>query len=197
MLSLSVPLVLASGSPRRRVLLATLGLTPVVRPTDADETWPSDTSPRKGVEVLARRKAALADAAVDGHDALVLAADTIVVLDGDILGKPKDSDHAAETLGRLSGRSHTVYTGFAMRYRDRHASDHRATTVHFASLSASEIARYVATGSPLDKAGAYGIQDDLGALFVESIEGDYPNVVGLPLRAVYEMLRDPFADLLV
>lgn len=197
MLSLTVPLVLASASPRRRHLLSTLGLSPTVRPTDADETWPQDAEPGDGVEQLAARKAALADDQVDAQTGLVLAADTIVVLDGEILGKPRDAAHARDTLGRLSGRRHTVYTGFSMRYQGRRATDHRATEVQFAPLRPDEIDRYVATGSPLDKAGAYGIQDDLGALLVERIDGDYTNVVGLPLRAVYEMLRDLFADLLV
>ena len=197
MLSLSVPFVLASASPRRRLLLRALGLSPLVRPTDADETWPPGAPPSVGAEAIAARKAAAADDATDRGPAIVLAADTIVVLDGDVLGKPDSESEAARTLQRLSGRTHTVYTGFAVRYRDRVVTDHRATRVTFAELDPDEIARYVATGSPLDKAGAYGIQDDLGALFVERIEGDYPNVVGLPLRAVYETLRDPFADLLV
>ena len=197
MLTLRVPLVLASASPRRSALLRTLGLAPVVRPTHADETWPDDAAPGPGVEALALRKAALADADVDGEPGLVLAADTVVVLDGDVLGKPDTSDAAVLTLRRLSGRTHTVYTGFALSYRDRTRSAHRATRVTFAQLTDGEIRRYVATGSPMDKAGAYGIQDDLGAVLVQRIDGDYPNVVGLSVRAVYEMLRDPFADLLV
>ena len=197
MLSLSVPLVLASASPRRRALLHSLGLAPLVRPTHADETWPHGAPPAEGVERLAERKAEAAEARVGDADALVIAADTIVVLDGDILGKPDSDAEAARTLRRLSGRAHTVYTGFALRYGARTVCDHRATRVVFSALSDREIDRYVATGSPRDKAGAYGIQDDLGALLVERIEGDYTNVVGLPLRAVYETLRDPFAGLLV
>ena len=168
-----------------------------MRPTHADETWPGDAAPGPGAEDIAGRKAAAADDVVDGARALVLAADTIVVLDDQILGKPASDEEASHTLRRLSGRTHTVYTGYAVRHRGRTVLGHRATHVTFAELSDTEIARYVATGSPLDKAGAYGIQDDLGALLVERIEGDYSNVVGLPLRAVYETLRDPFADLLV
>lgn len=193
MLALRVPLVLASASPRRRVLLHQLGLTPEVRPTDADETWPDDLPPGPAVELLARRKA---DAALAPPDALVIAADTVVVLDGDVLGKPVDADHAHRTLRRLSGRTHTVYTGVALRHGDLHASVHAATDVTFADLSGAEIDAYVATGSPLDKAGAYGIQDEIGALLVARIDGEYTNVVGLPLRTLYEALRSHVPHLL-
>ena len=112
--------------------------------------------------------------------ALVLAADTVVVLDGDVLGKPPTTADARATLRRLSGRTHTVYTGLALVHDGRAATDHRATRVTFADLSDAEIDAYVATGSPMDRAGAYGIQDDAGALFVTRVEGDYPAVVGLP-----------------
>ena len=190
MLSLRAPLVLASASPRRRALLERLGLAPDVRPTDADETWPAlPVGP--AAEAVAMRKAE----AVDAPGALVLAADTVVVLDGDVLGKPADEAHARATLARLSGRTHHVTTGIALRYDGRQAVAHATTAVTFAALSDAEIAAYVATGSPLDKAGAYGIQDDAGALLVEGIEGDYFNVVGLPLRTLYETLRCFVPDL--
>jgi septum formation protein len=133
---------------------------------------------------------------VPAPGALVLAADTVVVLDGDVLGKPATPAAARTTLRRLSGRSHTVYTGFALAFDGRTASDHRATRVTFADLSDAEITAYVASGSPMDRAGAYGIQDDAGALFVTRIDGDYPTVVGLPLRALYEALTVHFPDLL-
>ena len=191
MLTLRVPLVLASASPRRRDLLVRLGLDPDVRPTDSDETWPGG-DPGAAVEVIALRKAR----GVRAPGALVLGADTVVVLDGDVLGKPTGAADARAMLARLSGRTHTVYTGFALVRDGRTLTDHRATRVTFADLSRAEIDAYVATGSPLDKAGAYGIQDDAGALLVASVEGDYLAVVGLPLQAVYGALRSHFPDLI-
>ena len=191
MLTLRVPLVLASASPRRRDLLVRLGLDPDVRPTDSDETWPGG-DPGAAVEVIALRKAR----GVRAPGALVLGADTVVVLDGDVLGKPTGTADARAMLARLSGRTHTVYTGFALVRDGRTLTDHRATRVTFADLSRAEIDAYVATGSPLDKAGAYGIQDDAGALLVASVEGDYLAVVGLPLQAVYGALRSHFPDLI-
>lgn len=185
MLRLHVPLVLASASPRRRALLDRLGLTFRVQPTEADETWPLGLDVGPAAEEVSLRKAA----AIDAPDALVLAADTVVVLDGDVLGKPTSEAHAAETLRRLSGRTHHVVTGLALRLDGRQQTAHERTAVTFADLSDAEIAAYVATGSPMDKAGAYGIQDDAGALLVERIEGDYFNVVGLPIRRLYETLR--------
>jgi len=189
-IALRVPLVLASASPRRRDLLARLGLAFSVRPSDADETWP-DLPPGPASEEVALRKAR----AIDAAGALVLAADTVVVLDGDVLGKPADAAEAHATLARLAGRTHTVATGLALRLGDRETTAHALTAVTFAPLTDAEIAAYVATGSPLDKAGSYGIQDDLGALLVERIEGDYFNVVGLPLRTLYETLRAFVPDL--
>ncbi|HEX8299502.1 MAG TPA: Maf family protein [Rubricoccaceae bacterium] len=191
MLSLRVPLVLASASPRRRDLLAHIGIRAEIRPSGADETWPGGDE-GAAVETLARRKAAV----VTVPGSLVLAADTVVVLDGDVLGKPATPAEARAMLHLLSGRTHTVYTGFALTFDHRTASDHRATRVTFADLTDAEIAAYVASGSPMDRAGAYGIQDDAGALFVTRIDGDYPTVVGLPLRAFYESLAAHFPDLL-
>lgn len=196
MLALTAPLVLASASPRRRALLAQIGLAPTVAPTGADETWPGGP-PGPAVEALALRKARAARAP-DG--ALVLAADTVVVLGDDVLNKPATPDEATAMLARLSGRTHTVYTGVALLHAgppgQRAETTHAATRVTFADLRDDEIAAYVATGSPMDKAGAYGIQDDLGALLVARIDGEYTNVVGLPLRTLYQTLRDRFPDLL-
>ena len=189
-LRLSVPLVLASASPRRRQLLARLGLDFDVVPSDADETWPEGVAPGPAVEDLARRKAQTI--ARDRPEALVLGADTVVVLDGDVLGKPHDEAHARATLARLSGRTHEVFTGIALARADQTVTAHERTRVTFADLAPEEIAAYVATGSPMDKAGAYGIQDDLGSLFVAGIEGDYFNVVGLPLHRLYKSLRAEF-----
>ena len=191
MLSLRVPLVLASASPRRRALLAQIGLAPRVAPTGADETWPGGP-PGAAVEVLAERKARASDAD-PGH--LVLAADTVVVLGDSVLNKPATPEKAAAMLRRLSGATHTVWTGLALAHAGRLVTAHAATEVTFAALGDDEIAAYVATGSPMDKAGAYGIQDDLGALFVTRISGEYTNVVGLPLRTLYETLRSHVPDL--
>ena len=190
MLALRAPLVLASASPRRRDLLGRLGLSFEVRPTDADETWPA-LPPGPAAEAVALRKAR----ALEAPGALVLAADTVVVLGGDVLGKPADADEARATLRRLSGRTHEVVTGIALRHGDRETTAHASTRVTFAELADAEIAAYVATGSPLDKAGSYGIQDDAGALLVSRVEGDYFNVVGLPLRTLYETLRRFVPDL--
>lgn len=194
-LRFSVPLILASASPRRRHLLAKLSLAFEVIPSDADETWPDGAVLHEAIETIAHRKAE----AVAAHhpDALVLGADTVVVLDGEVLGKPPTPEAAAETLHRLSGRTHEVYTGLALALRDRRATAHEVTRVTFATLSAEEVDAYVATGSPMDKAGAYGIQDDLGALFVAGIHGDYFNVVGLPLHRLYQTLRSQFEDVVV
>lgn len=196
MLLLRAPLVLASQSPRRRALLDRLGVEFDVHPSHVDETFPPGAGPADAVEALALRKARAV--APEYADALTLGADTIVVLDGGVLEKPADSIEAFAMLRRLSGQTHTVYSGLALIHppSGRTATDHEATAVTFAELGDDEIAAYVRTGSPLDKAGAYGIQDDLGALFVARIEGDYYNVVGLPLHRMYQLLRAHFADLL-
>ncbi|GAB5535643.1 MAG: Maf family protein [Rubricoccaceae bacterium] len=193
MLRLNVPLVLASRSPRRSALLKQIGLTFDVRPADTPEIWPEHASPGEAVEQIALEKVTATEAA----DALVLGADTVVVLDGDVLGKPDDAEHASSMLRRLSGRTHIVYTGVALRYGTRETTRHAATCVTFAEMADAEIAQYVAAAKPFDKAGAYGIQDDLGALLVARIDGEYTNVIGLPLRTLYEALRSDFSDLLL
>ena len=185
MLRLRIPLVLASASPRRRALLAHLGLAFRTEPADVDESWPEGLDPGPAAEEVAGRKAG----AIQAPGALVLAADTVVVLDGIVLGKPRSPEHAAETLRRLSGRTHRVVTGLALHLDGRGVTSHEQTAVTFAPLSKPEIEAYVATGSPMDKAGAYGIQDDAGALLIERIDGDYFNVVGLPIRRLYQTLQ--------
>jgi septum formation protein len=197
MLHLCVPLVLASQSPRRRQLLERLRIPFSVHPSDAEEVIPAGTSPADAVRLLARQKA---DAVAPSYpEALTLGADTIVVLDDTVLGKPADEDEAMAMLGRLSGRSHTVFTGIALVHAgtERTVAAFESTEVTFAPLRPAEIATYVRTGSPMDKAGGYGIQDDAGALFIEGVRGDYYNVVGLPLHRLYRTLRDHFSDLLV
>ncbi len=190
-------LILASQSPRRGLLIALLGLRDVaIVPSDVDETVEGSIAPEAVVTELALRKAnALADKTSD--NAIILGADTIVVLDDVILGKPKDPIEAIEMLSRLSGRTHTVYTGVALidaqSKETLHFVEH--TDVTFRMLDRMEIEAYVATGAPLDKAGAYGIQEDFGAVFVSRIDGDYYNVVGLPLCSLYSHLRQ-FAPVL-
>ena len=193
---LRCPLILASRSPRRRRLLEQLGFDFEVVVSAIDEVHPDDASPDDIVEHLALAKA---QSVSRRHPkALTLAADTIVVHEGQVLGKPADAAEAHLLLRRLSGATHTVYTGIALLYPadEQHIVAHEATRVTFAPLSDEEIDAYVATGSPMDKAGAYGIQDDLGAVFVQRIDGDYYNVVGLPMHRLYQVLKATFPTLL-
>ncbi len=193
---LKSPLVLASASPRRRALLKQMGVPFDVHPADIDETAPPDTEPSALVGHLAMQKALTV--AAHYPDRLVLGADTIVVLEGEVLGKPRDAAHARTLLRRLSGKMHTVFTGLALVHlgTTRRVAAHEETDVYVADLSDDEIDAYVGTGAPLDKAGAYGIQDDYGAVFIHRIAGDYYTVVGLPLHRFYTLLRVHFADLL-
>jgi septum formation protein len=180
-------LVLASGSPRRKELLAGLGLSFEVKVSDVDETIEPGTDPVEIVQELAYRKAkAVANSLSHG---LVLGADTIVVCDGVILGKPVDEDDAKQMLSRLSGRTHMVYTGIAFVEAGggREVRDVCGTKVKMKELSPEMISRYVATGEPMDKAGAYGIQGAASA-FIPEIQGDYFNVVGLPVSLVADHL---------
>ena len=191
-----VPFVLASASPRRKHLLELVGIDFSVQPSDVDETTSEQLEPEALVRLIAARKS-LAVGRGAG-DALVLGADTIVVLDGEILGKPANEADARHMLRRLSGNTHIVYSGIALYHaaHERMVETAAATRVTFADLSDDEINAYVASGSPMDKAGAYGIQDDRGALFVERIDGDYYNVVGLPLSLLYRTLKQEFGDLI-
>lgn len=188
-------IILASSSPRRQALLSHLGVSFQVDPSDLEETIRADVSPQEAAETLAAHKARAV--AARHPDKVVLAADTLVVLDGTVLGKPETPDDARRMLRSLSGRTHAVYTGVALILdeSDQEVIDHEKTFVTFSPLTDDEIDAYVASGSPLDKAGGYGIQDDRGALFVRSIEGDYYNVMGLPVSKVYRLTREHFPDL--
>jgi nucleoside triphosphate pyrophosphatase len=179
-------LVLASQSPRRRQLLDLIGVSHEVRPADIDETLRPDESPPAYAERLAREKASRIAAATPG--AVIVAADTIVVLDGDVLGKPVDATEAVEMLRRLSGRTHTVHTAVAVARGAAMHAGIESVEVTFRPLEAAVIDAYVATGEPMDKAGAYGIQG-FGATIVERIHGDYFAVMGLPLGRMVELLR--------
>ncbi|MCH8523066.1 MAG: Maf family protein [Balneolales bacterium] len=184
-------IILASGSPRRHFLLKMINLAHEVIPSSVIETIPENEIPEQVAQSLAMQKAN--DVAAQHSDALVIGADTIVVLHGQILGKPESVAHAEEMLRMLSAETHTVITGVVLVPPAGSGSEpvafHEATKVTFSELTPDEISAYVAGGSPMDKAGSYGIQDDLGCLFVKHIEGDYYNVVGLPLQHLYRQLR--------
>lgn len=182
-------LILASGSPRRRELLERMGLTFTVQPADADETLAPGLTAQEQVIRLSRKKAEAVAAAhgLDG-DTVILSADTVVVLDGNILGKPRDEADAARMLEAFSGRSHLVLTGVTVLSGGGMESHCEETEVHFRPISQAEIDAYIATGEPMDKAGAYGIQG-YAALFVEKLVGDYYNVMGLPVCSTALMLR--------
>ncbi len=189
-------IILASQSPRRRELLSRMGITHFdVLPAQGGEHIDHSLPAGLLVEALARQKAAEI-AACAPPDAVIIAADTVVALDNEILGKPHTAQEAAEMLQKLSGRQHTVYTGVAVRQNDTELVEREAAQVHFRPLSPQEIRAYIATGEPMDKAGAYGVQG-YGCLFVEGIVGDYYNVMGLPVCRLGRMLRqfgvDPLA----
>jgi septum formation protein len=180
-------IILASSSPRRRELLSLVGIPHEVMPADIDETYLPGEHPPAHAERLACGKAAVV--AARHPTALTIGADTVVVLDGDVLGKPRDEWEARRMLARLSGRTHTVYTAVAASRDGRSESGVEKVEVTFRKLSEAEIAAYVATGEPMDKAGAYGIQG-YGATIVERIDGDYFAVMGLALvRLVRLMAR--------
>jgi septum formation protein len=179
-------LILASQSPRRAEILKQAGFDFVIRPAAVDETPLADESPQAHVERLARAKALAVEA---GADDIVLGADTIVVIDGCILGKPADAADAARMLQALSGRQHEVITGVCLRRRSGLECGSTVTRVWFAPLSPEEIAAYVASGEPMDKAGAYAIQG-LASSYITRIEGSYANVVGLPIDWVSLRLRE-------
>lgn len=179
-------IILASASPRRRELLALAGVDFTVRVADVEEIIPENASPDEVVMSLARQKAQAV--ANERPDSIIIGSDTVVALDGAILGKPKDEEDAFRMLKTLSGRSHTVYTGVAIIQGEKINSFCEATEVVFNSLTDEEIRNYVATKEPMDKAGAYGIQGK-GCVLVEKIVGDYFNVVGLPVSRVYRELK--------
>jgi len=189
---MSVPrIVLASSSPRRRELLALIGIAHVVSPADIDETVLPGEQPAAHAERLARGKAGVI--AAREPNAVVIGADTIVVVDGDILGKPRDEAQAAVMLRRLSGRPHVVHTAVAVARGERVVSGVESVDVRFRALSDDEISRYIATREPMDKAGAYGIQG-YGATIVDRIDGDYFAVMGLALGRMVRLLASVGVD---
>ena len=180
-------LILASKSPRRSYLLRQAGITFDVIPSRVDESQIPVGAPESHVGILARAKAE--DVASRNPDRWVIGADTIVLINGDLLGKPKDKESAREMLRQLSGQTHQVYTGFSIccQERQKQISDTVCTDVTFKALTADEIEWYIQTDEPFDKAGAYAIQG-LGAFLVRRINGSYTNVVGLPVCEVIEHL---------
>lgn len=179
-------LILASSSPRRKELLENIQLSFEISSSDVDESFSEHLSPEEVVMELAERKAKVV--AKDYPTAYVLGADTIVVLDGTILGKPADNQEATFMLQKLSGNTHDVYTGVSIVTPQHSYRFFEKTTVTFWELTETEINMYVSSGEPLDKAGAYGIQQ-LGSFLVKEIQGDYFNVVGLPISRVVRELR--------
>lgn len=178
-------LILASQSPRRKELLEQAGLAYVCDPSRADEQIPSGLAAEDVPEYLAAKKAE--EVFLRHPDDVVLGADTLVVFEGQILGKPKSAQEAYEMLSRLSGRVHHVYTGVAILSKEKSVTFTTVTKVEFYPLTEREIRNYIATGEPMDKAGAYGIQGK-GFLLVKRIHGDYYTVMGLPIAEVVRHL---------
>jgi septum formation protein len=179
--------VLASSSPRRRQLLDLIGIAHEVRPANIDETMRAREVPRRHAERLAREKAT--KIATRDPDLITIGADTVVVINRKVLGKPSDEAEAIHMLSQLSGREHTVITAVAVARGKKVRSAIEEVQVRFRRLHDDEIEAYVATGEPMDKAGAYGIQG-YGATIVERIEGDYFAVMGLPLARLTSLMRD-------
>ena len=180
-------IVLASGSPRRQELLARIGITDFdIRVPEAEESYPAGLSPQQIVEYISREKADAA-AKLCTPDEIVITADTMVFLDDQRLGKPADEADALRMLTSLQGRHHTVCTGITVRQGGRSLTESESTEVYFRPATEAELRGYIATGEPMDKAGAYGIQG-MGALLVEKINGDFFNVMGLPVLRLSRML---------
>lgn len=190
MIKFKVPFYLASNSPRRRDMLKLMGIKFTKISADIDEIIDPKLSPIKNVTQLSEKKCQKALTKIE--NGIVLSADTIVVLNGKIIGKPESKSDAKRILGLLSGDMHYVYTAFTVadKLKGRIETNYSKTKVYFRELSRAEIIEYVDTGSPMDKAGAYGIQDDYGALFVEKIVGCYYNVLGFPISKIHTVLKE-------
>ncbi|MGB9701465.1 MAG: Maf family protein [Candidatus Kapaibacteriota bacterium] len=190
LLKLNKKIILASKSPRREYLLKLLGLNFDVIPSHIDESQFILTSPSDFVETLSKEKAQFI---ANLHpDKIIIAADTIVWLENEVLSKPKSYDEAFKMLRKLSNNTHEVFTGITVLHKNttKLISKVSRTEVTFRYLTDEEIDAYIKTGSPFDKAGAYGIQDDFGAVFVSNINGCYYNIVGLPLSLLYDILKE-------
>jgi septum formation protein len=188
MIKTNLPIYLASKSPRRRKLLKQINLNFKSFTVDMEEKIKLGEKPSASVKRLSKEKLEIATQKV--KHGIIITADTIVVLNKKVIGKPKDKQEAKRFLKNLSGKVHTVYTGFSIYNSENKMllTDYEKTLVEFRKLTAKEIDDYIKSGSPMDKAGAYGIQDDFGAVFIKKINGCYYNVVGLPLTKVYQTL---------
>ena len=189
-LKINKQIVLASRSPRRKQLLESLGLDFIVHPSEIDEAKIYNASPDKYVISLAKAKAVAVSN--EYSDSIIIGSDTTVHFKGDYLNKPETKEEAYQMLSSLSGNYHSVYSGISVLDNSRMIlkTDYSETKVKFRNLFKDEIEQYIESGSPMDKAGAYGIQDDFGATFVERIQGDFYNVVGLPLVKLYLILME-------
>ena len=188
MIKTGLPIYLASQSPRRKKLLQQINLHFKTFSVECEEDIKKGETPLQTVKRLSKKKLSIARAKI--KDGIIITADTVVVVNGKIIGKPVNKKDAERILKQLSGKTHAVYTGFSIfnSKKNKMISGHEKTLVTFRKLEQQEIRKYIATGSPMDKAGAYGIQDDYGAVFVEKINGCYNNVVGLPLTKFYKAL---------
>ncbi|EAY31387.1 Maf family nucleotide pyrophosphatase [Microscilla marina] len=183
-----IKITLASGSPRRKELLASLGVDFEVRTKPIDESVGDAQPPHEAAQYLARLKAQAFEKDVQPHE-LIITADTVVIHDHKILGKPQNKAHAQQMLLALSGNTHEVVTGVCIYYQHKYEVFAETTQVVFKSLTTQEVNYYIEHYQPFDKAGAYGIQEWIGMVGIERIEGDYYNVVGLPLQKVYTRLK--------
>lgn len=186
-------IVLASASPRRKDLLENLGIKFKIVVASCDETIDDGIGPQEAVMLLSLKKAAAAAEAIKGENALVIGADTVVVFEDEILTKPKDEEDAFNMLKKLSGKVHSVMTGITvLRTSDAKCETvYEETKVSFKEITDEEIKSYIKTREPIDKAGSYGIQG-IGSMFIEKIEGDYFNVVGLPVCRLCDLLKNEF-----
>jgi septum formation protein len=187
MLNKISPIILASKSPRRQELLQLMGLDFKVVLREVDETYPEGLSPTEIAVHIAEKKAKAFDEVI--HDEIVITADTIVCLEGKILGKPENEEHAFEILSDLSGKRHEVITAVCLLRNHQLTSFYEISEVFFKTLSDEQIRHYISTYAPMDKAGAYGIQEWIGLVAVEKINGSYSNIVGLPTQRLYEELQ--------
>ena len=187
MLNKISPIILASKSPRRQELLRLMGLDFKVVLREVDETYPEGLTPAEIAVHIAEKKAKAFDEVI--HDEIVITADTIVCLDGKILGKPENEEHAFEILSDLLGKRHEVITAVCLLKNHQLTSFYEVSEVFFKTLSDEQIRHYISTYAPMDKAGAYGIQEWIGLVAVEKINGSYSNIVGLPTQRLYEELQ--------
>lgn len=193
MLKLSKELVLASNSPRRKEILSNIGFEFKVLVKSIDESFPETMEPVNVARYLAQKKASVFENS--NAETIILTSDTIVVCDNEVMNKPADYNEAVAMLQKLSGKTHTVYTGICFKIGEEYVIDQDATQVSFLSLSDSEIDYYIKTDKPFDKAGSYGVQDFIGMACIDRMEGSYFTVMGLPAHLVYKHLKKYIVDM--